>query len=96
MQSKQIIYGTKRIAEHLGVSEATMRRWLKRPEAWCFMVGSMANTGGGYGRGRFGEVSSLQHLKEVMWAQTSEVRRNAAQRRWGYLDVNSVDNLKRR
>jgi hypothetical protein len=94
MQSNQIIYGTERMAEHLGVSEATVRRWLKKPEAWCFTVGSMANTGGGYGRGWFGEVSSLEHLKEVMRAQTSELRRNAAQTRWAYCDVSSESNIK--
>lgn len=94
MQSKQIIYGMERIADHLEVSEATVRRWLKRPEAWCFTVGSMANPGGGYGRGWFGEVSSLEHLKEVVRTKTSEVRRNAAHRRWTYSDVSSGANIK--
>jgi len=92
MQSRQIIYGLHRFAEHLGESGATVRRWLKKPEAWCFTVGSMDNAGGGYGLGWFGDVRSLDHLKEIMRAQTSEVRRNAAQRRWA-CNVSSGSNI---
>jgi hypothetical protein len=95
MQSR-LIYGNVRIAEYLEVSESTLRRWLKGPEAWCFKVGSMDNTGGGYGRARFGEISSLDHLKEVMRARTSDERKKAAQKRWGHFDVSSGSNFKSR
>jgi hypothetical protein len=55
----------------------------------------MDNTGGGYGRGRVGEVESLDHLRKVVRAHTSEERSKAAQRRWGYFDVSSGSNLKK-
>jgi hypothetical protein len=87
------IYGTEYIADYLGVSEATVRRWLKTPAAQCFQVGSMDNTAGGYGRARYGEIASLDHLREIMRAQTREERKKAAQRRWGYFDVSSGSNL---
>ena len=89
-----VLHGLKRVAENLNVPESTLRRWLKRPEAKCFLVGSMDNAGGGFGRGWYGEISSFDNLKRIVEASTSEARRKAAQSRWGRVDVRSGTNIK--
>jgi hypothetical protein len=75
------LYGLWRIAELWGVSESTARRWLALPEATCFEVGSMDNTGGGYGYGWHGQVNSLNALKGISVARTSKARSAAAHAR---------------
>ena len=89
-----VLYGLKRVAENLDVTESTLRRWLKRKEAKCFHVGSMDNSGGGFGRGWYGEVSSFNNLKRIVEASTSEERRKAARSRWGRGDVSSGTKMK--
>jgi hypothetical protein len=77
------LYCLWRIAELWGgASESTARRWLALPEAECFEVGSMDNTGGGYGYGWHGQVNSLYALKEIAVARTSAARSAAAYARW--------------
>jgi hypothetical protein len=78
------LYGLGKFAELWGVSESTARRWLTSPEAACFEVGSMDNTGGGYGYGWHGQVGSVNALKEMKAAQTSKARSAAACARWGH------------
>ena len=83
------IYGTGRIANHLGVSKATVRRWRKTPEGQFLEVGSMSNAGGGLGKALFSYPSSLNHLNHLMEAKTSRARKRAADTRWRATDVAS-------
>lgn len=76
------IYGTRLIAEAAGVSESTIRRWRKKPEGGFLQVSSMSNAGGGLGKALYTYVSSLQHLKDVITARTSETRSEVAKKRW--------------
>ena len=87
------IYGAERIAKELGISEATLRRWRKRPEGAFLQVGSMSNVGGGLGSALWSFPSSLHHLKKLMAARTREERQRAAQIRWGPTDVRSRHNI---
>ena len=82
MRDEDELYGLWRIAGLWCASESTARRWLTSPEAECFEVGSMDNTGGGYGRGWHGQVGSLNALKEMKVTQTSKTRSAAACARW--------------
>lgn len=86
-----VIYGLSTIAEFLGVSSSTGRRWLHRPEAACFSVGSMANAGGGYGFGWYGQVNSLAALKERMLERRSDQAAAAAHQRWGHRPMPTCD-----
>ena len=72
------LYGMSRLADHLGVSEETLRRWRKRPEGAFITVASMSNLGGGYGRAAWSYPKSLDNLKTLVKAATSEERRQAA------------------
>ena len=80
--SDRRIYGHDRMAQYLGVSNSTFRRWRKGPGGQFIEVGSMSNTGGGYGQAAWSFESSLQNLMELKEAQTSEYRRGAAFKRW--------------
>jgi hypothetical protein len=82
LRDENVLYGLCRIAQLWGVSESTARRRLALPEAGCFGVGSMDNAGGGYGYGWQGQINSLQALREIVVARTSEARRAAARVRW--------------
>jgi hypothetical protein len=86
---KKALYGKRAFAEELGVSEATLGRWLKGPKGNAFEVSSVSNAGGGLGRAYMGEVASLHALKDFMTARTSEARRRAAAKRWHPTDVSS-------
>ena len=77
-----VIYGLSRIAAFWDVSLSTAWRWIHQPEAACFRVGSMDNTGGGYGLGWYGQVNSLTALKEHMLARRSDQAAAAALQRW--------------
>jgi hypothetical protein len=77
-----VIYGMARIAGFWQVSLSTGRRWLQQPEAACFGVGSMDNTGGGYGHAWYGQVNSLAALQELMLDRRSSQAAAAARHRW--------------
>lgn len=83
------IYGVARIADWLGVSERTLRRWKNRPEGTFLEVGSMSNEGGGPGQAVWTFANSADALKEAMSVRTKEERRRAALARWNRVDVNS-------
>ena len=70
------------MAEYLGVSVETMRRWRKTPEGAFIEVGSCHTNITEYGRAAWSYESSLQALKASMNARTSESRRQVAKRRW--------------
>jgi hypothetical protein len=76
------IYGLARIGEFWAVSMSTARRWLQQPEAACFSVGSMDNTGGGYGLAWYGQVNSLAALKVLMLDRRRDQAAEAARHRW--------------
>ena len=72
------LYGTARIAKYLRISESTLRRWRKTPEGAFLEVGSMDNVGGGLGRALWTYPSSADHLKTLMAARVSSIRRELA------------------
>jgi hypothetical protein len=76
------LYGTARIAEYLGISESTLRRWRKTPEGAFLEVGSMSNVGGGLGRALWTYPSSADHLKNLMQARVSSSRSVMALDQW--------------
>jgi hypothetical protein len=84
------LYGNRSIAEYLGVSEATLRRWRKRPEGTFIEVGSMGNAGGGLGLGAWTLPSSADQLKKNMIERIRMERQRAADIRWEMMtDVSS-------
>ena len=87
------IHGMLWIAEYLGISESTLRRWRHTPEGAFIEVGSMSNDCGGYGLAAWTYASSADNLKVVMEAKTSDVRRDAANARWHSTDVSSGANF---
>ncbi len=88
------IYGSERIAEYLGISESTLRRWRGLPEGSFLDVGSMSNIGGGLGQALYSFPSSLDNLKRIVRMRVSEQRRLAALVRWNYTDVRPLSNIK--
>jgi hypothetical protein len=83
------IYGMKRIAQEIEVSESRLYRWRRTPEGAFIAVGSMGNAGGGLGLAAWTFPSSAQHFKQIMTARVRAERRRAANIRWGYTDVSS-------
>lgn len=80
--AEQPIYGTERIAGILGISESTLRRWRKDALGSFLSVASMSNHGGGLGVALVSYPSSLTNLKNLIQAQTSAARADAANVRW--------------
>ena len=92
---EESIYGTERMAAHLGVSKQTLKRWRHLPEGQFIEVGSMANAGGGFGRGAWSFPSSLDALKHTMATKTSAERRRTSLLRWRGSDPGSGSTLAR-
>jgi len=76
------LYGTARIAEYLGISESTLRRWRKLPEGAFLGVDSVSNIGGGLGLALWTYPSSADHLKKLVQARVSSGRSVRALVQW--------------
>ncbi len=72
--------GMRLMAEYLGVSVETLRRWRKKPEGAFIEVGSSGCCE--FGQAAWSFESSLDNLQTVIEAKTSEERRQAALKRW--------------
>ena len=81
-RSLDVLYGLPTIAGFWDVSLSTARRWLHKPEAACFSVGSMTNVDGGSGLGWYGQVNSLAALKALMLNHRRDQAAAAACQRW--------------
>ena len=79
---KDLIRTVRLMAERAGRTERTIYRWLKRPEAACFELVPLSNTGGGGAAAvRSGEVGSFDALVDLHRAAVSSLRAEAARQR---------------
>ena len=88
---KDLLRTVRVMAERKGVSERTIYRLLKLPEAACFALVPRSNAGGGPAALRTGEANSFDALFDLHRAAVSSVRAEAARQRGrGIVDQNAA------
>ena len=78
---EQRLNGMESIAAYMERSVSTVQRLRRRPEGQFIQVGSCGPGITEYGRAAFSYPSSLDAVKPIMQARTSEIRRQAGAKR---------------
>jgi transposase len=76
----ELIRSVRQMAERYGKSERTIYRLLNRPEATCFGLVPVSNTGGGAPAVRAGQMNLLTALIDLHNAEVSSLRAEAGRR----------------
>jgi hypothetical protein len=78
---EMMLHTVRVMAERTGVSERTVYRLLRRPEAACFELVPVGNAGGGAAAVRGGMANSFDALLDLHRASVRSVRAEAARQR---------------